>query len=352
MSSYSPRSPDDPAAEERPPGRKRLRRTAAETPEVRAFRKAENRRVRYARRNRREPFLRAGIAVLGLLPLGLAARFGEFVGGLIYRFSGGARERVLAQLNVAFGGEKSAAEIERIARGSLRLMARGVASMPALVRMGAERFLQRVQVQDRQFLDEALSGGKGAIIVTFHYGLPDAGATWVAHHLDGVVLSADAGELGALRLLIDMRKKLGGETLERGATRELVRALRDNRPVAMVADHDVESLNGVFIPFFGRLAHTPLGPAALAQRLGAPIVPAVVDWTSRTTYRLRFLGHLRPRTNVPKDEAAHELTYRYTKLGEDAIRARPDHWMWLHKRWETRPEDRPELPVWERSETA
>ena len=51
--------------------------------------------------------------------------------------------------------------------------------------------------------------------------------------------------------------------------------------------------------------------------------------------------------DLPRDRAAHELTYRFTKLGEDAIRENPDHWIWIHKRWQTRPEARPELPVWD-----
>ncbi len=353
MNENSPRTepeartePDQVAPAERSRSGRR-RPPADETPQEQARRKAQNRRDRQSRRNRREPLLRAGIAILGWLPLGLAARIGGLVGGLIYRFSPSVRERLLVQLNVAFGAEKSGAEIDEIARNSVRLMARGVASMPTLARMGPERFLERVEVENEHYMQEALAVGKGVIVVTFHYGLMDAGATWLSHHFNCVVLSTDAGDQGALRLLIELRKKLGGATLERGETRALVRTLRENRPVAMVADHDVQSLNGVFVPFFGRLAHTPLGPAALAQRLGLSIVPGVAEWTSPTTYRARFLGHLRPRTDLPKDEAAYELTYRYTKLGEDAIRARPDHWMWLHKRWETRPEDRPELPVWE-----
>jgi len=144
-----------------------------------------------------------------------------------------------------------------------------------------------------------------------------------------------------------MRQELGLSTIERGDARSLVRALRDGRPVGLLADHDIEDLNGVFVPFFGRLAHTPLGPANLAVRTKAPLIPLIVEWSSRTTMRIRLLGVLRPRADLPRDEAAYELTYRFTKVGEDAIRQQPEHWVWIHKRWETRPEDRPELPVWE-----
>lgn len=326
--------------------RERIRRESKATSDARAREKAEKRRLRYRRRNRREPWLKAGGAVLAVLPLGVAARIGEAVGGAIYRLSPATRERMRKQLTIAFGTEKTPAELDGIARSALRLLARGGFSMPSIARRGADRLLELVDVEDEHYLRTAVERGKGVIVVTYHFGLPDAGATWLSRHWNGVVVSSDAPEKGALRMLIGFRDRLGGATLERGNGRAMVRALRENRPVAMVADHDVSSVRGVFVPFFGRLAHTPLGPAALAQRLGATIVPTVVEWTSHTTHRIRFLGALVPREDLPRAEAAHELTYRYTKLGEEAIRARPDHWLWGHRRWQTRPEDRPEQAVW------
>jgi len=329
-----------------PEDRERLRREFKAASDARAAEKAEKRRLRYRRRNRREPWLKAGGAALAVLPLGIVARIGEAVGGAIYLFSPATRERMRKQLTIAFGTEKTPAELESIARGTLRLLARGAFSMPAIARRGPDRLLELVDVEGEHYLRTAMERGKGVIVVTYHFGLPDAGATWLSRHWNGVVVSADAPEKGALRMLIGFRDRLGGATLERGDGRAMVRALRENRPIAMVADHDVASVKGVFVPFFGRLAHTPLGPAALAQRLGATIVPTVVEWTSHTTHRIRFLGSLVPREDLPRAEAVHELTYRYTKLGEEAIRARPDHWLWGHRRWQTRPEDRPEQPVW------
>lgn len=329
--------------------RRRTRKKFKQAHDDREAQKQARREARLRRRKRREPFVRWGVRLVGLLPLPVAAWLGERVGGLLFLFASGPRHRALFQLRLAFP-ERSDTELREIARSAFRLMGRGALSLPALRRIGARRILERVEVFEERYLREALDGGKGAIIVTYHYGLFEAGGIWLAHTWNGCAVGRDAGTMDATQVLIDIREDLGLTTIERGDARSIVRALRDDRPVAIVADHDVADVNGVFVPFFGELAHTPVGPAALAVRTGAPIVPVVNEWAGRTRYRARFLGLLRPREDLPKDEAIHELTYRFTKLGEDAIRAHPDHWLWLHKRWETRPERRPDLPVWRPAE--
>lgn len=355
-------SEDDPGDGRRDPGpyaeilreypdaeRKRRRRQFREAHEQTRERKQARREARLKRRRRRLPFVNAAVAVVGLLPLGVAAWLGERVGGLVYRLAGNARHRVLFQLHVAFP-ERSASEIAQIARRSFRLMARGALSLPTLRRIGRDRLLARIRIERGDLLTGALAEGRGAIIVTYHFGLFEAGGAWLAREHDGVAVGRDVGTLDAAQILVDTRRALGLTTIERGDARAIVRALRDGRPVAIVADHDVQDVNGVFVPFFGQLAHTPVGPAALAVRTGAPIVPVVNLWDGRTRYVARFLDVLRPREDLSRDEATFELTYRFTKLGEEAIREHPDHWIWLHKRWETRPEMRPELPVWRPSE--
>jgi KDO2-lipid IV(A) lauroyltransferase len=297
------------------------------------------------RRSLRLPFVKAGVALVGRLPPALAAWAGERLGAALYRFATHSRHRVLFQLRLAFP-ERSDAELRTIARSSFRLMGRGALSLPSLRRRGVESLLARFELEGEQHLAEALAAGKGAIVVTYHFGPFEAAGAWLAHRHGGVAVGRDVGTLDAAQVLVDIRRDLGLTTIERGDARAIVRALRGNLPVAIVADHDVRNVNGVFVPFFGHLAHTAIGPAALAVRTGAPIVPVFVDWIGRTRYRARVGEALRPRDDLSRHEVVHELTYRFTKIGEQNIRAQPDHWLWLHKRWETRPEQRPEQPVW------
>ena len=325
--------------------RRRVRKKFKQAHDDLEVQKEARRAARLKRRARRLPFIRAGVRAVGLLPLGLAAWLGELVGAALFALARGPRHRALYQLRLAFP-ERSVEEVEGIARRAFRLMGRGILVLPTLRRRGAENLLARFSIEREELLREALADGKGAIVVTYHYGPFEAGGAWLARRCDGVAVGRDIGTLDAAEVLVEMRRDLGLTTIERGDARAIVRALRDNRPVAIVADHDVDDVKGVFVPFFGHLAHTPVGPAALALRTGAPIVPVINLWDGRTRFRGRFLALLRPRDDLPKDDAIHELTYRFTKLGEEAIREHPEQWLWLHKRWETRPEQRPDLPVW------
>ena len=325
--------------------RKRRRKRYKVAHEHREVEKQSRRDARYTRRKRREPVVRGLVALVGLLPPAWAALLGDLVGSFAYRFAKAARYRVRFQLRMAFP-DVSDAELKRLARQSIGYITRGMATLPAQHRKGAAWVRNRTEVVDEHHLREALDGGHGAIVVTMHHGPMVAGGVWLARDWNGVAVGRDARTLDTLQVVIDLRAGLGLPTIERGDPRAIVRALRDNRPVAILADHDVGGIKGVFVPFFGHLAHTPLGPAALSVRTKAPIVVAVTEWVGFAHYRVRLLGLLQAREDLPKDEAAHELTYRYTKVCEEVIRANPSHWMWLHKRWETRPERRPDLPVW------
>ncbi len=284
--------------------RQRQRRRFKEAHDDRAAEKQARRDARYRRRRRREPYLRAAIRVVERLPLWLATRLGEWVGAAIFRFCSVPRRRVLQHLRLAFPA-KTECERAAIGRDCLRLMGRGVVSLPALRRKGVPWILDHTDVVGEEVLREALDGGKGAVAVTFHHGPIVVGGAWLGHRWGGVEVGRNARTMDTLQLLVDVREALELAIIERGNPRAIIRALRENRPVAMLSDHDVANVNGVFVPFFGLLAHTPVGPAVLSLRTGAPIVVAVNEWVGRTRYRVRFLGLLRARDDLPRDEAVH-----------------------------------------------
>jgi KDO2-lipid IV(A) lauroyltransferase len=168
----------------------------------------------------------------------------------------------------------------------------------------------------------------------------------MAHRFGIRSVTADAREGTAADRLVKMRHGLGARPIQRGDPREIVKELRAGNAVGMVVDHDVDAVRGVFVPFFGRSSHTVIGPGTFAVRQGVPMVSVRIEWTSLTRHRVTYGPSFLPRTDLPKGEAALELMARVTREVERQIRERPDHWMWLHRRWTTRPEDAPELPVW------
>ncbi|MGH3054330.1 MAG: lysophospholipid acyltransferase family protein, partial [Gaiellaceae bacterium] len=117
--------------------------------------------------------------------------------------------------------------------------------------------------------------------------------------------------------------------------RAVFAALKANRCVCMLGDQDARR-HGVFVPFFGRLASTPVGPAALALRSGAPLIPAFERRLDDQRHRIEF--HPPLTVEYPEaPDAALRLTALHTALLEARVRERPSDWFWLHRRWKTSP---------------
>ncbi len=309
--------------------------------------RAEARARRHRFRPQTHSLFRLLHRLVSFLPLRAASAIGAALGGGVYVLVGSKRERVLEHLTMAFGDEKSEPELRTIARQHFIQAGRGLLSLIVLHRMGPERAFQQIEVRGVEHLDEAVERGKGCIVVACHYGLFDLSGAWLGRERGGAVVGKDAKPGSPTAALIDVRAGLGVETIQRGSARDILRKLKKNKPVAIVADHDVSDVNGVFVRFFGRLSHTPQGAASLAIRTGAPISLAVTTWDGPTRHVLTFHELMHPNPDLPKDEAELELTARYTHAIENAIRAHPDHWMWFHRRWRQTPETRPDLPVYD-----
>lgn len=308
-------------------------------------RRAKRSAKRAASRRRAVVFLRIVRFVAGWMPMPLACAVGHALGSLAYSVWPRWRAQTVEHVATAFP-QMSAAEHRRIARRSFALLGRGGFAFVVAHRMGAARALARVAIEHRENAESVMAEGKGMLLVTFHYGAFELLASVIGTELGCRAVGRESDEDGPTALLIEMRRDLGCDTIQRGEVREIVSTLRAGKPVAFLVDQDTDDVKGAFVPFFGRLAHTPIGPAALAVRMGVPIVMGFISWEGLTRHCVHVLPALRPREDLPREEQVLELTARMTKIGEDEIRKRPDHWVWVHRRWETRPEDHPDYPVY------
>jgi KDO2-lipid IV(A) lauroyltransferase len=122
-----------------------------------------------------------------------------------------------------------------------------------------------------------------------------------------------------------------------------LRAFKRGEAVGILMDQNMMADEGAFVPFFGRPACTTTAPARLARRAGVPIVLGLVIWDSELRkYRLRF----DPVDWIKRDIAEDEIlanTANFTRLIENYVRRYPDHWLWVHRRWKTRPPGEPPL---------
>lgn len=209
-------------------------------------------------------------------------------------------------------------------------VATGFASIPRLKATDLGRW---VHIEGLETLRQVLSEGKGGIIYSGHFGNWEIMGAIVARlGLPVSFVVARQSNRHVEELIDRYRQSAGIEIVKRAQTvRGVLTALQRNRLVAMMIDQDAHE-DGAFVPFFGRPASTPRGPAVFHLRTGSPLIFAYCVRISRERYRIRVA-----RTNTSAFKNADELTAHMTAQLEAAIRETPEQWFWMHRRWKTRP---------------
>jgi KDO2-lipid IV(A) lauroyltransferase len=142
------------------------------------------------------------------------------------------------------------------------------------------------------------------------------------------------------RLVNSIRCLHGNRVLHKDDfARGLLAAMRNGETVGILMDTNMTPPQGVFVPYFGRPAYTASGLARVALKTGAAVLPGFMLWEeAEQKYVLRF-GEEIPLISTGNDEAdALANTARFTAVIEAWVRRYPDQWLWVHRRWKTRPE--------------
>lgn len=196
-----------------------------------------------------------------------------------------------------------------------------------------------------EHFERARSLGKGVLFLTAHFGNWELSS--FAHGVYGYPLNFIVREMDNPlidRLINHYRTLSGGHAIEkRDASRQVLRAFQRGESVGILMDQNMLPGEGVFVEFFGRLASTTTWPARLARKTGVPIVLGLVIWDAQLKkYRLRF----EPVEWIMRDDPDEEIlanTANFTRLIEQYARQYPEQWLWVHRRWKTRPEGEPPL---------
>src|SRR5919201_5652860 len=254
------------------------------------------RRLRRATRDPRNAALARAIGgfsrALGALPMPAALAVGRGLGATAHALLATPRRLAVAHLRLAFP-ELDLATRRRLVRATFRHAGQAFAELSLF-----EKILRRpdyIRLEGVEALDAALARGRGAIAVTGHVGNWELLAAWAA--AIGYPITVVVRRVTDLRfhsLIVRFRAAAGVEILVRDAPRFVAAvgdALRRNRVVAMLIDQDTRGA-GVFVPFFGRLAHTPAGAAVLSLRARVPVVTVFIG-------RRAGGGHVVRVTRVP-----------------------------------------------------
>jgi KDO2-lipid IV(A) lauroyltransferase len=185
-------------------------------------------------------------------------------------------------------------------------------------------------------IDEALAPGKGVLIVSFHFGAWDVAAVMVRRHvpIDLVVESFDDPRMD--KLVMEQRGKLGMGLIRMEKTpRRILRALQENRVVAVAVDRPVTPDQGVPITFFGKTCYVPGGIAQLALKSGATILPGYCryDKNYSSTYYIGAMAPIFPESTGDKRADIIQLTQQMFTAMEDVIRQYPDQWEMFRPFW-------------------
>jgi len=261
----------------------------------------------------------------------IAARFAWW-------FSPLARPRLEYNLKVACP-ELTPAELRRLSQLNFRNHAKAYADLMMLPRLKVETMGPLLHVDGLEYLEQARAIGKGVMVVSCHMGSYEvASAIWSAT-LTPVSFFAEELEPRALfEWYRDTRARLGISVLplHLGGLRKVTQALQEQEMVITAIDRDITG-TGYMMPFFGRPAPIPLGPAAIALRLGTPLLPVCVYRQPDDSYRAEGTPPVMAQSTGDAKADEVRVTQELVRQIEGFIRRHPEQWHVPHRIWEGSP---------------
>ncbi len=249
--------------------------------------------------------------------------------------------RRVARTNLSFAfTELSARERDRIIDGVFENIARLLLTLARFPDLNAANISDWISYEGLEHYSRAKQAGCGVLVLTGHLGNWELSAfahAWMTEPMNVMVRPLDNPLIDAL---VEERRALSGNWLiyKRDSARSVIKALRMNQAVGILADQNTSMGEGTFVNFFGKSACASSAFVRLAYHTGAPVIPGFALWNPATQrYILRFY----PRIELTGDE--HADTQRIHSIVEAIIREYPDQWMWIHRRWKTRPPGEAEL---------
>ncbi len=268
------------------------------------------------------------------------------VGALLGRFAYapvGIRRGVVERHIAAAFPDFTPAEVRRTARAAYESLGRTSIETAVLPGTPRERVLAMVsETSGWSLLETALAQGRGVILATGHLGNWELGGAYIAAR--GIPVAAITRRMANPlfdRYVRATRAALDVEVIHDAiAVRRVPRALGEGKMIAFLCDQDAMGLASTFVPFFGRPARTPRGPAVFALRLGTPVLFGACLRLPDGHYRITF--DTVPITDTGERERdVDTIVATFTRQLEDEIRRTPGQYFWHHRRWKRQPPDTP-----------
>lgn len=269
-----------------------------------------------------------------IIPYPLALALGSLLGWLAFDVLRVRRKVTLINLRNSLGKKKDG--LASIGRKAYQNVGKSMVEYSLLPSLDKEKILSLVEFEGIENFDEALRKGKGAVLVTGHFGsweLMGAALSQKGYPIDFLV--GEQHNLLVDNLMNDYRRSMGIGIIKMGAAAKgIIKAVKSSRLVAMLSDQDAGS-DGTVVEFFGRPASTPKGPAAFALKMDVPIIMGFIIRENQKKQRIIIEEPIFVEKTPDKEEDIRKLTQAYTRVLEEYIRKYPDHWFWPHRRWKS-----------------
>src|SRR5271163_3935408 len=286
-----------------------------------------------------------GLKLLGLLPRPAARFVGASFASVAYAFRTPLRRAAMFNLHLAFP-DWSEAKRKGAIRGMIRQIGWMAGEFSQFPRYTPQNIDRSVVLDGSENFDAGQRRGKGVLFLTGHMSAWELSS--FAHALYGYPLHFLVRPVSNRRIdeLINRYRCLSGNRPidKNKSARAILKVLGDAGTVGILMDHNTSLDEGVFVNFFGIPASTSSGLARLALRTEASVVPGFLIWDSaRRKYRLRFEKAVELARTGDEEADVIENTQRFTRVIEEHVRQYPDQWLWVHKRWKTRPPGDPPM---------
>ncbi|MEO8073760.1 MAG: lysophospholipid acyltransferase family protein [Acidobacteriota bacterium] len=290
--------------------------------------------------------VRSLLGAIGTLPLETSMRFGKSFGKMLAKRFPKLQKTARRNLEIAMP-ELSPGEKEKIIHGTFESLGRHLGFISHFKKFKHEDIHKLIEVVGKEEnFDKAYAGGNGVLFFTGHFGswevfnlLPPAfsfGMNILVRRIDNPLVES---------FVDTMRTRFGSVTLDKTkSARTMFRVLRKGNLLGILADLNVQEKEGVFVDFFGVPASTTTSIAKLALATNAAVLPAFAVWEEA---KQKYVVYLETPVKYEKTEDAESdilvLTQKITDVIEKYVRKYPEQWLWIHKRWNTRPKDEKSL---------
>jgi KDO2-lipid IV(A) lauroyltransferase len=289
--------------------------------------------------------VRGVFAVLSSLPLRTSMDIGKGFAVLMMKLLKRLRKTAIRNLEIAFP-EVSDAERERLARGTFESIGRHLGFVTHLPKMTADEVHEHIEIVNPERILDAYASGRSLVIFTAHFG------SWeLVHHLAGMhgyqldIIVRPIDNPLIEKFVNDFRTKFGNQTIPKArAARTAIKLLLKKKAVGILTDLNSQPPDGIFVPFFGIPAATSTAAVRLAHATDSIMLPVFMVWDDR---KEKYVAYFEPWMEVGKtgdgEADIRIVTEELTALTETYVRRFPEQWLWVHKRWNTRPEGEPSL---------